>query len=255
MKKYVQITVKTKSNTTDWEVGERLVDSLEMGDGLLIPEQVSYYNPDKFKDPFMGKAACKDIWAVKGIIRSGNSTPREFACDFAWRRKKALKCKGYVVHTMKNIYLKTVPGRINFHSACSEKVDWYSLFKTWCGIFPPQLGMLHIFSEPELEFKVAGSDSFQIGSFNAALKPDVPNAAWAMVYGDEFAEKVDAERIAAAGFPIEKIGNAWLVRVTENIQDVLDDFPRFSKRRAELKSLFPENFFLIKKEPVIGALE
>jgi hypothetical protein len=114
--------------------------------------------------------------------------------------------------------------------------------------------MLHLFNSPELA-ALKPNDSFLYGGFNASLEPDVPNAAWAMAYGDEFAEKVDAERIAAAGFPIEKIGNAWLVRITENIQDVLDDFPRFSKRRAELKTLFPENFFLIKEEPVIGASE
>jgi hypothetical protein len=256
MKRYIQIAIRTRSNTTDWKVGERLIDSFGIGDGLLMPEYASYFNPDKIKDPFLGKAACEAIWAVKCAIHlPGPGGLRDFFADFAWRRKKMLKCTGYVVHTSKNIYLNTVPGNLSFNSVYSEKIDWYSLFKIWCEIFPPQLGMLHIFTKPELEFKVNEYDSFQIGSFNAALKPDIPNAAWAMVYGDEFAEKVDVDRIVSAGFPIEKLGNAYLVRVTENIQDVLNDFPRFSKRRAELKSLFPENFFLIKEEPVIGASE
>ncbi len=103
--------------------------------------------------------------------------------------------------------------------------------------------MLHYFTAPELQPNMV-NDSFQIGSFNAALKPDVPNAGWAMFYGNEFAESVDADRITNAGFPIEKIGDGYLVRVTENIQDIVTDFRMFAHRRTELKSLFPEGFFL-----------
>lgn len=66
--------------------------------------------------------------------------------------------------------------------------------------------MLHYFTEPELQPHML-NDSFQMGSFNAALKPDVPNAGWAVFYGNEFAEKVNADRIADAGFPIEMIGD------------------------------------------------
>lgn len=72
----------------------------------------------------------------------------------------------------------------------------------------------------------------------------MPNIGWATFYGDEFAEEVNVERIAASGFPIEKLNTGYLVRVTENIQDVASDFSLFSTRRAELKSLFRENFFL-----------
>ncbi|MET0611997.1 MAG: hypothetical protein ABWZ39_12105 [Pseudomonas caspiana] len=58
-----------------------------------------------------------------------------------------------------------------------------------------------------------------------------------MFYGDEFAEAVDIDKIGLAGFPIEKIGNGYLVRVTENVQDGLNNFPPiFFKRRAELKA-------------------
>lgn len=132
---------------------------------------------------------------------------------------------------------------MHLNSAYSDKIDWYNLFKVWCEIFPPQLGMLHYFTAPELQPNMV-NDSFQIGSFNAALKPDVPNAGWAMFYGNEFAESVDADRITNAGFPIEKIGDGYLVRVTENIQDIVTDFRMFAHRRTELKSLFPEGFFL-----------
>ncbi|WZB69753.1 hypothetical protein WJ968_27210 [Achromobacter xylosoxidans] len=103
--------------------------------------------------------------------------------------------------------------------------------------------MLHYFTEPELGVHEV-NESFQIGSFNAALKPDIPNVGWAMFYGNEFAEKVDAEGIFRAGFPIEKMGDGYLVRVTESIQDVARDFELFAERRIELKGFFPGGFFL-----------
>lgn len=148
----------------------------------------------------------------------------------------------------RNIRNQIIPADIYLNSVFSEKIDWYQLFKVWCEIFPPQLGMLHYFTESELlPHQVNGS--FQIGSFNAALKPNVPNIGWAMFYGNEFAEKVDADRIASAGFPIGKMGDGYLVKVTENIREVRNNFPLFSRRRAELKKLFPEGFFLIQDEP------
>ncbi|WP_454834558.1 hypothetical protein [Pseudomonas lini] len=248
MKPYIQIAIRTRAETISWGVGEKFIDSLSLGGDLLVPEQVSQ-NADKFIEPFMGKAASEGVWASKASIRV-NGTLSDFYQDFAWRRKKTIKCSGNVVHTARNARGQLVPGAVSFRSACSEKVDWYSLFKAWCGVFPPQLGMLHLFSEPELGSHEK-NNSFQIGSFNSALKPDVPNIGWAMFYGDEFAEEVDADRIAASGFPVEKLSNGYLVKVTKNLQEVTSDFPLFSKRRAELKSLFREDFFLIKNETSI----
>lgn len=241
MKPYIQISIRTKTETTGCGVGERLIDSLNLGGGLLAPEQVSH-NADKFTMPFVGKAKSVGVWATKAAIRV-NGFLAEFHQDFAWRRKKKIKSSGIVVHTSRNLRGQVVPGAVRMNSAYSEKIDWYSIFKGWCEIFPPQLGMLHYFTEPELQLHMV-HDSFQIGSFNAALKPDVPNAGWAMFYGNEFAEKVDVKRIAKAGFPVEKIGDGYLVRVTEDIQDVVRNFSLFAQRRTELKSLFPDGFFL-----------
>lgn len=248
MKPYVQIVIRTKSETIGWGVGEAFISSLNRDEGLLVPEQVSH-NADKFGESFMGVAASEACWASKAAIRF-NGALSDFYLDFAWRRKKTVKGTGSVVHTMRNVRGQIVPGAVRYRSASSERVDWYSLFKVWCEIFPPQLGMLHLFSGPELD-PAEKNNSFQIGSFNSALKPDVPNMGWAMFFGDEFAGEVDFERVAASGFPIEKLNTGYLVRVTENIQDVASDFALFSKRRAELKSLFREDLFLIKDEPPV----
>lgn len=241
MKPYTQISVRTKIETVGWDVGSQLLESLYLNGGLLAPDFVSH-NADKITEPFEGKEQVERLWAEKASIRA-NGSLSDFFLDFAWKRKKSVKCSGRISHMSRNVRSQIVPADVCLTSAFSEKIDWYCLFKVWCEIFPPQLGMLHYFTEPELQPHMA-NDSFQIGSFNAALRPDVPNAGWAMFYGNEFAEKVDADRIANAGFPIEKIGDGYLVRVTEDIQDVVADFRMFAHRRAELKSLFPEGFFL-----------
>ncbi|WP_324711150.1 hypothetical protein [Pseudomonas citronellolis] len=242
MKPYIQISIRTKMETIDWECGGQLIESLYLSEGLLAPEFVSH-NPDKVKEPFEDKAQAERLWAEKGSMRV-NGSLSDFFYDFAWKRKKAIRSLGYVRHTKRNIRNQIVPGAVILNSAYNEKIDWYKIFRVWCEIFPPQLGMLHYFTEPELEPHML-NDSFQIGSFNAALKPDVPNAGWAMFYGNEFAEKVDAERIAKAGFPIENISDGYLVRVTEDIQDIVRNFRLFVQKRTELKSLFPEGFFLV----------
>lgn len=241
MKSYIQISIRTKVETIDWDFGCQLLESLSLDDGLLAPEFISH-NVDKVKEPFEGRPQAETFWAEKTSIRA-NGSLSDFFLDFAWRRGRLVKSSGNVVHTFRNIRNQIVPGSIRLNSVYSERVDWYRLFKVWCEIFPPQIGMLHYFTEPELGQHEA-HNSFQIGSFKAALKPEISNAGWAMFYGNEFAEKVDADRIANAGFPIEKIGDGYLVRVTENIQDIVSDFQLFAQRRAELKSFFPEGFFL-----------
>ncbi len=240
-KPYVQVSIKTRAETIGWDVGSRFFESLSLNNGVLSPEFVSK-SWGRTTTPFEGKSQAGTLWAEKAEMRS-NGGYSEFFLDFVWKRKRAVKSSGYVQHTKRNIRNQIVPGGPYLTSAISEKVDWYQLFKVWCEIFPPQLGMLHYFTKPELAPHQV-NDSFQIGSFNAALNPNVPNAGWAMFYGNEFAEKVDADRIARAGFPIEKIGDGYLVRVTEEIQEIVRDFPLFAQRRTELKSLFAEGFFV-----------
>jgi len=125
----------------------------------------------------------------------------------------------------------------------SNKVDWSKVFRIWCDIFTPQIGMLHYFTKNELghgdEYR-----SFQVGSFRSALSPEVPNAGWMMFYGDDFSEKINFGHLEDAGFYVKNESGGYVVRITDEIQDVANDFPSFSRRREEMKKLFPEKFFL-----------
>lgn len=89
---------------------------------------------------------------------------------------------------------------------------------------------------------------FRAGELNSFVS-GLTNLGWASWFGGEYAKEINEETISAAGFPIQKIGDGYLVQVTENINDVVDDFRMFSNRRAELKSLFRDGLFMIKEEP------
>lgn len=92
---------------------------------------------------------------------------------------------------------------------------------------------------------------FRAGELNS-LVSGLTNLGWASFFGGEFSKEVDESMIAAAGFPVRKIGDGYLVQVTENISDVIDNFALFSQRRAELKSLFRDGLFMIKDEPTLS---
>lgn len=241
MKAYIQIAIRTRIHTADWMVGRQLLDLLADNGGLLTPEYVSN-NADKITSPFVGIDGSENIWASPIAVRV-NGALSEFFEDFAWARKKSIKSSGSVVHTMMNAKGVIVPGEIVIRAACTAKIDWYSVFRLLCAIFPPQIACMHLFDGLEAEAKIK-NNSFQIGSFNSSIKPDVPDMGWAMFYGGEFAEAVDVKSISDAGFFVDEISNGYLVRVTECFQDVQDDFLYFSRRRLELKGLFSEGFFL-----------
>lgn len=70
-----------------------------------------------------------------------------------------------------------------------------------------------------------------------------------MAFGADHATDFDAARIRAGGFPVDEIDDVTIIRVTDKLSDVVDDFDYFSRRRAELKSLFRPGLFWITEEP------
>ncbi len=268
MKLETQITIRTKRETASWDFGRRFIDILLEQRDKMRPELIAPYSEDGFRDriKFEDIESCEPYWAQPYVSRPQGSYI-EGHSDFLWRRRKVVKTDGLFAHTSKNIKSQIVPGKIYMTSAWHKTVNWAGLFRDWCEHMKPQIGMAHVLTGPEMfelpkynllectdeeaQFEGGWSD-FRLGSFGAALKPEIPNIGWAMFYGDEFAKDVDYEAISATGFPIEKIGNGYLVQVTEDINDVVNDFAIFSKKRAELKSLFRDDLFMIKNEPVIS---
>lgn len=62
---------------------------------------------------------------------------------------------------------------------------------------------------------------------------------------------IDADmvkKIEDNGFFIEKLPNAYKIKVCDNIHDFVDDFEGYCRKRAHLKLLFPEGSFKIMDE-------
>lgn len=244
MKSYVQISIRTRVDTTDLERGRALVALLDSHG--LSPEQVSF-NPDKFKDDFLGDESLQRWWAAMATIKSQGYS-FEAPMPFAWRRKRVVKSSGYVRHRIYNRAGKLNPGSISMSSPWSSRIDWKMLFSELARIFPPQIGMLHLFSSRELGRRGAWS-SFETGSFGAALAPEVHNLAWATYFGDEFAQEGDQDAMKRAGFIIDEYTNGYLVQVTASLEDLDRSFNPFSAKRAELKTLYRHGLFSIQDEP------
>ncbi len=242
---YALMSINTSIETADWEFGRRFLQMLCDFDDRLKPELVS--NWEEFKEKFNGVDACKSTWAPIAQLRAGGSMS-EFHWDFFWKRKHSVKSKGWVVHTSRQGPKQEMAwGQIVLTAQPHRKIDWFTLFHRAIVLTAPEFGMLHLFTDPELERTPFGSpeSDFKAGPVQNALADGIPNLAWATFFGGEFVSEVDANCIREAGFPIEPIDKGHLVRVTETIHDVVDDYVMFSERRANLKALFRDGLFLI----------
>jgi len=167
-----------------------------------------------------------------------------------WKRKSTLASRGMVEHGFVNSINNRISSTLWFECRWARDVDFNHLFEAWTHLSHPDIGMLHLFTQPELYWQDHEADmSFRVGSFGNGNKLGPPNMGWAMAYGNEYAHEVDAGRIRAAGFALDERDGVTVIRVTENISDVIDNFERFSKRRAELKALFRAGLFWVAEEP------
>lgn len=243
----LRISVKTNFDTANWIVGSQVLSVFSERGSKLIPE--SLFQWESKISNFESVPACEKYWAQMATMQVQGSK-MEFPIGLRWKRKKVAKYDAEISHTHKNMKGEQIDGSLIVQAEFNSKVDWLSVFREACLAMRANYALLHVFHESEtVNVRSGTSESYFLsGVLHRGM---IPNIGWSVFYGEEFAGSVDVDRIASAGFPIEKIGSGYLVRVTENIQDVVNDFPLFSRRRAELKALFREGFFLIQDEPLI----
>lgn len=245
----VLISIDTNADTQSVTFGRSFIQSLCNEDKRLVPEWLS--TTESYKDPFLGiEDFLANWWAipVKTTV-DGQSRPDSFDGPF-WKRKSALTGRGMVTHGMVDMRDRRSSAGLWYECRWAKDVDFNNLFDAWVQLSHPEIGMLHLFAEPELHWQDYAADtSFRVGSFGGPAKPGLPNIGWAMAYGAGYAGQVDAARIRAAGFAVDELNGVIVVRITDKLSDVVDDFERFSRRRAELKALFRPDLFWIREEP------
>jgi hypothetical protein len=243
------ISIDTYALTEAEGFGRSFIQSLCDEDPRLVPEKLS--TTENCKDPYLGiDDFLANWWAipVKTTV-DGQSRPDGFDGPF-WKRKSSLASRGMVTHGMVDLKYNKSSADIWFECRWAKDVDFNHLFDAWVQLSHPDIAMLHVFTESELQWEDQKSDrSFKLGVLSGGPQQGIPNMGWAMAYGKGYAGEVDAARIRAAGFPVDERDGVTVVRVTDKLTDVVDDFERFSRRRTELKALFRPDLFWIKQEP------
>lgn len=239
------ISIETNAETEAADFGRSLIGSLCHEDPRLVPERLS--TTENYKDPFLGiDDFLANWWAipVKTIV-DGQTRPDSFSGP-SWKRKSVLASRGMISHGITDLRYHKYPSSIWYECRWLNGINFNHLFDAWVRLSNADIGMLHVFTDREKqELQTENGSWFETGSFGGAAKPGLPNIGWAMAYGASYAAEVDAARIRSEGFPVDEIDGVTIVRVTDKLSDVVDDFEQFSRRRAELKALFRPSLFWI----------
>ncbi|WP_343642562.1 hypothetical protein [Roseateles sp.] len=253
-KPYVLMSIIPSGRTNTWNEGGELLRALVNADARLMPEKVGNHEP--LNIPVHSVEDCEPYWAVrdrpKGTILENN------AANFLWKRARSIKSTGYVKHRHCNIHGEERPGWIIFKSDVDKKINWYEIFRYLCLAFEPVYATLHIVAiieqnssaYTEEEKSSFGFNDHVMGLPYVALKGrGLANISWANYFGPDLKGEVRQPEIRDAKFLVEEIGDGVMLRVTDNLLDVADDFDEFSRRRNKLRTFFREGTFRVNREP------
>lgn len=272
MKSDFLIAAQTRDDLAPWEVGKKILSVL-FSEPKLTPERVATFGEVTKSHGLniIDIEDCRALWASKATMRVGGSQ-YEVVEDFHWKRDKVAKSQGAVTFPSTNARGVKRSGSIFFRSQYRREIDWSLLFRAWCETASPFAAIIHPFigedgprkgdkdiREYSYEEEVSQQAwsrflsgefycEFRAGGTNS-LVSGLTNLGWASWFGKEYASEVDQQAISSAGFPIFKIGCGYLVQLTNQPNDVIGDYPAFSKLRSRLKSLFRPGLFLIEEEP------
>jgi len=93
---------------------------------------------------------------------------------------------------------------------------------------------------------------FQAGPLNSKVE-GLTTLGWATWFSPGLAQHVDEPALRAAGFPVDRIGAGWLLRLSERVEDDARDYVRFASLRAQARALFREDLFLIPANAGTGS--
>ena len=257
---YLLISAIPDGETVGWGRGQALLNALVNADARLMPEKVGVTEPLRFQVSSIND--CESFWAVAEDPASGGVEGN--ADSFMWKRTRAIKSSGLMIHKHRSKSGRTRPGRFIFRANFDKRCDWKSLFIEVCSILRPKYATLHYFGEFEQDTKNYRQVDLESYGYNdhvnglpfvSLAKRGLANISWANYFGPDMVNVVPEEIVRSAGFPIRDLVDGKLVLVSEQIHDVVDRFPEFSRRRAELKGLFGIEMFRIASEPQVSLQE
>lgn len=255
MKNEIRLQYVTRKDTTTPEFGRAFLDILVNRHPQLGPEFYDTRPERECTNPFVSIEEALPKWAFRGIITEISNgivvDESPIILGNFIKRRKSIKYYAAIEHTRNTRYGNPVFGVLSFDAAKNNKIDWLSVFIDFTKLIEPVLARMHIFTDTETKNMIFGSPEslFWAGPSQPEMRDGLTNLGWANVFSEEYASEVDEERLRAHGFSVEAVPGGKLFTVTDDLFDVVNDFAAFSRRRAELKSLFRPGLFQITDEP------
>jgi len=251
------LSLLTMEPTHTWTFGQQILGALAEEEPCLLKGRVGFCETGMRE--FSGVQDIEKWWEPGSDGKAVLPGDGAFH-NFLFKGKAPLKSLAMFDHGGTNIKGHVNPASISYDCSWSRAIDFERVFATWVSLCDPILASLHLLAPCEQIFDSTSTfgefddfrrqwSQFQSGSLGYPLDPVPAYIGWATVVGEGFAERIDIEAIQAAGFPTEQTSSGWIIKLTGRLEDILDDFSHFSARRAELRRLFPRDFFLITEEP------
>jgi len=236
----VIIDINTGKPTTDWATGKRLLSFLTTFDDRLVPQFLDNWG---VKRNFESVDACEPHWSPRATMKGGpdNYYYDEFELSITFTRKRVAKYRAKLDHTSQDRSGGKIYGWLSFKSEYHEAINWSEFFIGLCDILGSSSAKLHCFTNGEKRWSLVGRARFE----NIPHHLLVP-AKYVQEQTKDSAYYIEddlVQKISDKGFSIEKFNDGYLIKVSDKLEDVLSDYETFSRRRDELKSLFPPGVF------------
>ncbi|SDN45472.1 hypothetical protein SAMN05216196_101588 [Lutimaribacter pacificus] len=257
--------------THSWEFGEKALGILYAGDPRLRPDRVGLDDTDlRKKLPCAMVQDLRPLWASGPGAGQGEGVPTEALSDLFWRRWKPLQAEGTFGQTWVNQKGSTLPSWVHLSSNFRPDIDFLSLFREWCLLYTPDQAYLHMFGPEELAVDTSYTltieevrngtrtpemlqkdawRTFKLGSFGALWDQKRYNLGAINYFPPGFLSPDTVSSLQGQGLSVDDLGGGTLLWLCETLQDVKDDFPEFSRKRALAKQIIGPDLFEIRDEP------
>jgi hypothetical protein len=167
VERFVCLALTTKHPTHGWEIGRRALGALYDGTARLVPERVGFDDTEMRKGhPCASVEDVRPLWAPYAAQDSTIPTIYD-APTLYWKRASPPKAEGAFDHTTQTKHGDIVPATVRMVAGYKPDIDYLTLFTTWCALYRPLQGYLHLFTAPEIcegyPKLIAGAGEFGMG--------------------------------------------------------------------------------------------
>ena len=240
MNNYVRITLEIKGETHSRDFGRALLSVFCNFAPSLMPDLLDSGEDGPHRTPFDDLETAMNQWGKTFSLDMRGGDPDAY-WGARWKRKQEPRYNAYFMHGIFNRRNFLTPSTLSFKAKWNPKVDWAELFLRLCNACDTRAALMHHLTPRELSSAIS---DFAYGIIAPTLNTRFhdlrfPGITWAMMFGAEFLDRVDARAIKDAGFGVRQVGTGYLVQVTDSLLDVLKRYDHFCERRETLLAFVP----------------